>query len=67
MSSDNFTVKDVVENLEIIRVRYELPDSSAFVRYEASFDDSQPEDRIRLKAQDGSPHMSLKERIGPGS
>ncbi len=44
MSSDNLTVKEIVEDLQILRVRYELPDSSAFVRYEPRFDDSQPEE-----------------------
>ena len=38
MSSDDFTVKDVVENLEIIRVRYELPDSSESARWPTSYE-----------------------------
>ena len=44
MNSHHLSLEDIVKGLEIARVRYEMPDSSALVRYTARFDDDQPEE-----------------------
>ena len=44
MTPLHLALEDIVKGLEIVRVRYEMPDSSALVRYVARFDDDQPEE-----------------------
>ncbi len=57
MSTNNQTIKEIVEQLELVRVRYEMPDCSAFVRYLPRFDDAQPEE-LTVQSYWGIPPVS---------
>lgn len=43
MHLQEIDIQTMVEKTELVRIRYEMPDSSAFVRYLPSFDESAPE------------------------
>ena len=44
MSTFEIGVRDLVNGLEVVRVRYDLPDTSALVRYLPRYDESQPQE-----------------------
>ena len=35
---DDLDIKSLVADLRVVRVRYELPDTAAFVRYQPAYD-----------------------------
>ena len=37
--NDDLDIKSLVADLRVVRVRYELPDTSAFVRYQPAYDE----------------------------
>ncbi|WP_062269509.1 hypothetical protein [Endozoicomonas arenosclerae] len=59
MSANQLALEDITNGLEIIRVRYEMPDSSALVRYTTRFDDDQPEE-LTVHSSWGDPAVSAK-------
>jgi hypothetical protein len=36
---DDLDIKSLVADLRVVRVRYELPDTAAFVRYQPAYDE----------------------------
>ncbi len=43
MSSNHLSAQEIITDTKLVRIRYEMPDSSAFVRYLPAFDESAPE------------------------
>ncbi|MRI34971.1 hypothetical protein EOPP23_18505 [Endozoicomonas sp. OPT23] len=59
MSTYQQALQDIVKGLEISRVCYEMPDTSAVVRYCARFDDDQPEE-LTVHSSWGDPAVNAR-------
>lgn len=57
--SDELDIKSLAADLRVVRVRYELPDTSAFVRYQPAYDEDP--NNLKVHHYDGELPLSCSE------
>ena len=57
--NDELDIKSLVAELRVVRVRYELPDTSAFVRYQPAYDEDP--NNLKVHHYDGELPLSCSE------
>ncbi|KAL8188452.1 UNVERIFIED_CONTAM: hypothetical protein K2H54_000129 [Gekko kuhli] len=59
MMSDELDIKSLAADLRVVRVRYELPDTAAFVRYQPAYDEDP--NNLKVHHYDGELPLSCSE------